>query len=264
MNYFSKVYGYLRSFGLKDGFYITILQALRGLGIRYRNENKKKWVFVRTLAQKVCIRPGTTDYDLLLDFFFKRSGTPMHYDIDFIKFLKGETPKYVLDAGANIGFFSLLCEERYHPEIILSVEPESSNYDLLCLNTKDRKNIVCIKTGIWKRKAALKVVPSITGKWGFTVKECENDGDVAGISVTDLMEENKIPYFDIVKMDIEGSEYHIFEDNNCEEWLSKTKILIIETHDVLIKGCTDTVMTRMTDMGFHSFTEGEDIVFYKE
>ena len=264
MNYFAKVNVYLRSFGLKDGFYITMLQALRGIGIHSRNEDKKRWVFVRSLGQKVCIRPGTTDYYLLLDFFFKRSGIPMHYDIDFIRLLKGTTPKYVLDAGANIGLFSLLIEEKYHPELLLAVEPESSNYELLRLNTRNRDNIICIQTGIWKRKAFLKVVPSAAGKWGFTVKECETGGDVQGISITDLMEAEGIPYFDIVKMDIEGSEYHVFEDNHCEEWLSKTKILIIETHDVLIKGCTDTVMTRMIDMGFHSFTEGEDIIFYKE
>lgn len=264
MQYIDKVKGYLRSFGIKDGIYITILQALRGVGIRVRNEKSKKKVFVNSLGQKVCIRPGTTDYDLLLDFFFEKDGTPLHYDIDFIKLLKGETPKFVLDAGANIGLFSLLCDQRYHPGKLLAVEPESSNFELLGLNTQSREGIICIKTGIWRNRAELKIIPSTAGKWGFRVEECESGGDVTGVSVCDLMAEYDIPYFDIVKMDIEGSEYYVFGDDRCEEWLRKTKVLIIETHDVLIKDSTATVVARMSSLGFQSFTEGEDIVFYRK
>lgn len=263
MKYLERVKDYLHSFGWKDGIYITILQALRGIGIRFRNETAKKMVFVRTLNQKVCIRPGTTDYDLLLDFFFKREGAPLHYDIDFVRLLHGESPRYVLDAGANIGLFSLLCDQRYHPEKLLAVEPESSNFELLSKNASRRDSIVCIQSGIWKSRSQLRIIPSTAGKWGVKVEECASGGDVSGISISDLMDEYKIPCFDIVKMDIEGSEYYVMKDSSCEEWLNKTKVLVIETHDVLIKESTATVMSRMSSLGFRSFTEGEDIVFYR-
>ena len=98
----------------------------------------------------------------------------------------------------------------------------------------------------------------------FTVEECsEQEADTKGMSITDLMEEQGVPYFDIVKIDIEGSEYYVFEDDQCERWLNKTKVLVIETHDSKVHGSTKMVFSRMNKLGFQYFQHGEDYVFYR-
>ena len=77
-----------------------------------------------------------------------------------------------------------------------------------------------------------------TGEWGFTVSECSReDADVRAFSIPGIMKKYGFPYIDILKMDIEGSEYEIFKDKKCLEWLPLVKVLIIETHDRKIPGC---------------------------
>ncbi len=189
---------------------------------------------------------------------------PLQYDFDFLSYLRGEKLRYVVDAGANIGLFSLVCDEKYMPKTIIAIEPDQTNYELLKVNTSDRESVICKLGGVWPRRSYLKTIQSPMGKYGITVEECdEANSDCIGYSILELMEQYRLPYLDLVKMDVEGSEYDIFNDDACEMWIRKTSLLIVETHDRKKEGSERVVVERMQKLGFSSFRHGEDIVFFR-
>ena len=66
----------------------------------------------------------------------------------------------------------------------------------------------------------------------------------------------------MIKIDIEGSEYYVF-DNTSDSWLKKTKMVIIEFHDRTIPGCSKRVLDKMEKLGFKHKIYNENYVFYK-
>ena len=74
------------------------------------------------------------------------------------------------------------------------------------------------------------------------------------------MKNNNIDSIDIFKIDIEGSEKELFE-MNYEYWLPKTKCLIVETHDRMKPGCSESVLNTIRKYDFEKIESGENIVF---
>lgn len=66
---------------------------------------------------------------------------------------------------------------------------------------------------------------------------------------------------DILKIDIEGAEKQLFE-SNYENWLPKTKIIMVETHDRMIPKCSYTVMKTINDYNFILYTTTEGTLIY--
>ena len=77
-----------------------------------------------------------------------------------------------------------------------------------------------------------------------------------------MLKDYNIKEIDILKMDIEGSEYYVFDDS-ANSWLEKTKIIIIEMHDRKVPWCTLSVMSKMKELGFKYRIFCENYVFYK-
>ena len=70
-------------------------------------------------------------------------------------------------------------------------------------------------------------------------------------------------HIDILKLDVEGAEKEIFS-SNYEDWLPKTKVLIIELHDRMRKGCSKVVFSAISEYNFSLDISGENLVFTKE
>lgn len=67
---------------------------------------------------------------------------------------------------------------------------------------------------------------------------------------------------DILKIDIEGSEYEVF-DENAEKWISNVSLLLIELHDRIKPWCAYRVFHIMKKSGFSYQIYGDTYVFYK-
>ena len=101
------------------------------------------------------------------------------------------------------------------------------------------------------------------GKWGFMVEEASIDSDnlVDAFKIENLMIDFGINYFDIIKIDIEGSEKELFE-SNFHNWLSRTKIIIIELHDRMRPGCSKSFFNALSNYEYKLELKGENIVIY--
>lgn len=201
-------------------------------------------------------RTMTTDITLIVNIVVRRYG---QYTIKLGKDIKG-----ILDLGANIGLFSIKYASKYPQATFIAVEPDEDNYKMLKMNTACYHNIITVQAGVWWRNAYLKVIDTGKGPYAYRVEETKiKNGKIKGKTIDELCQEYQVPA-DVVKMDIEGSEYPIFENlDQSSIWLEHTGLFIIETHDRLIPGCTNLVRSVLQKRKFKEKRDHEDLVFYR-
>lgn len=171
-------------------------------------------------------------------------------------------PKYIIDGGGNIGLTACFLATKFPKATIVTIEPDTENYNLLQLNCKPYTNIHTLQCGIWKSDTHLKIENTHVGNNAFTVTETNEAGadTIKALTVLSVMEQFNMPHIDVLKLDIEGSEKEVFEEN-FEKWLPLTKVLIIELHDEMKKGCSRAVFNAVSKYDFSFDTKGENIIF---
>jgi FkbM family methyltransferase len=214
------------------------------------------YIFVlRFKFKRLIIRKNTSDHFVFRDIFlFGEFKLPVEIE-----------PKLIIDTGAYIGLSSLYYSSRFPKAHIIAVEPESSNFAVLTQNTELNPNIERINAGIWSKNTRLKIVDSQSEKWAFTVTETdESDSDgIKAVTIDEILANSGFDEIDILKIDIEGSEKEIF-GRNSENWLKKVKIIVLELHDRLIPGCSDSVYNALNKEEWQEYKKGEKVIFIKK
>lgn len=173
-------------------------------------------------------------------------------------------PKTIIDGGANIGLTAVYFANEYPDAKIVSVEPDTDNYNLLKENAAPYPNITPVQSAIWSKKTWLKLVDTGRGANSFTVEECtEQPGAFYATSIIEIMKQQNWDVIDLLKLDIEGSEKEIFT-NGYEEWLPKTRVVVVETHDRHLKGSSRAVFTAVSKYNFSCRVQGLNLVFYND
>ena len=156
-------------------------------------------------------------------------------------------PKYVVDIGANVGWFSKLAAERFPETNILAYELIEDNYKQCMKLNKPHSNVRVYNKAIIGNNSVKSVFfhptnigghkPLFDGNSSYIsaerFKEKPSDLDIPPqISVKDIIEEHNIDYIDFLKLDCEGSEYeilpHIFQNNLDNKILN----LAMEIHGI--------------------------------
>ena len=151
----------------------------------------------------------------------------------------------IIDAGANIGVSALYFLTIFPNAVIVAIEPEESNYKLLCENVKGL-SVECIHGALSSSPGYMSVVDPGKGFWGFRT-EASSDPNVGVpcVLIDEIYEKqmakNLWPF--LVKIDIEGGEKDLFEQNTL--WVDKTPLIAIELHDWMMpKGGTSRSFLR--------------------
>jgi FkbM family methyltransferase len=161
--------------------------------------------------------------------------------------------QFVIDAGANIGYTAVLYANWWPNSKIVSIEPDLENYNLTKTNTRFYSNIEVIHGAVWNKKANLKIEAGQED--GFVVREVQNTNGIAhenlttGYTLDELLERYKATNIDFLKMNVEGSEKEVFEENYTN-WLPKTKAMLIELHDGKNAGCSKVVFNTVNKYEF--------------
>ncbi len=200
----------------------------------------------------------------------KTSDVPTFHDI----FLFGEydipldfPPNTILDIGANVGLTAVYFANRYPAARIISVEPESENFDVLVQNTAAYKNVLPLNRAISnKGDQLIHVVDKGFGAWGFMTsekhpaKEGEIKGTAKTVTVPEIMDWYELQTIDVVKIDVEGAEKELFEDN-YQSWIPKARCIIIELHDRTRKGSSRNFFNAISKFDFSYFNSNDNLVF---
>lgn len=189
--------------------------------------------------------------DISLDMKFLGSKLSMRIDDSDIRVFKQifvdneydslNLPKVVdtiVDLGANIGLSALFFMKKYPDARIIAVEPDAINFEIMKRNLEDYSSqVTLLNAAIWPSDGEVSLVEHDEsneglGAWGYRTETLTEgaEGSVSAISIPTLMKQSSINYIDILKVDIEGAEYELFE-KGYESWLDKVGLIIIETHD---------------------------------
>ena len=171
-------------------------------------------------------RIGTHDLEMLREIWEDRYYTDGGFDIPH-----GAT---VLDMGGGMGGFSVFAGQQYAKKVY-TFEPEPSSYDLLVTNTS--RNKYASTTVAYK--AAITTDGEPTHLSGFSFMEdgvTINTGiprvgsegiPIQSFSIHEVL--NWESYWDVMKVDIEGYEYELFDSMTHEEW-GKIQMVTMEFH----------------------------------
>lgn len=149
------------------------------------------------------------------------------------------SPRTIIDAGANIGAASVYFAIRFPEARIIALEPDRSNYEMLCANVSTFPKVTARCAALWSHRARLHLATSGRAKSEVEVSATSSSGsepEVEGVSVADLLAEYEVGTVDLLKVDVEGSEKAILED--AADWIEKIGTVVVELHEHLAPGCT--------------------------
>jgi FkbM family methyltransferase len=191
------------------------------------------------------IRPHTKDFDTFRQvFFLQQYNIPINFN-----------PSVIIDGGANIGLAALYFNWRFPDAKILTYEVEPSNFEQL-------KNIINHNCAIWNKDTYIEIRDEGNGEDSYMVIETQtkSSAQVKAISIDSIMQANGLKEIDILKLDIEGAEKEVFEIG-YENWLPKTRLIIVEVHDNMKQGCSKALFTTMAKYNFSLSLKDENLVF---
>lgn len=144
--------------------------------------------------------------------------------------------KLIVDAGGYIGLVSILMARRFPDARILCLEPSSENVALARKNCAPYPNISVLNKALGPESGRAVLRDRGTGQWGFTIAVKVNDEgeEVEVVSLADLMHDHGAARIDLLKLDIEGAEYELFEV--AESWCPKCDVMIVELHEKIRPG----------------------------
>lgn len=241
--------GHIKNLGLT----YTILYLLQRLF--YRREKLVK-VKVPGLKKVIRLRNKTYDTHIFHQIFIREE---LNFDI-------GGTIFTIIDCGANIGLASLYLKRKFPHASIFAIEPESSNFNLLQLNTYGYSKIQCLNAAIWDADVDIRIFDNGGGNASFTVGVSQIDtsstylATIRGITIKSLLRDIRSDV-DLIKIDIEGSEYELFNAQTID-WIHHVQNVAVEIHESMRPGATKLIHRAMGKK-FSASMFGEYTIFKK-
>lgn len=180
----------------------------------------------------------------------------------FIEDIEGHRIVNIIDAGAHIGDETARFLIHHPNAKIVAIEAAERNFSLLQKNFQNVKNVELIKGAIWPVKSNLKVVHGDSMESFKVVETPDTNETILAWSVQDIMEKMGWDRIDILKLDIEGSEYELFT-RNFEDWIGKVNVFIFEVPDNDHAGTTQAIYQSLKNYKYNTFVCGENLVLIK-
>ncbi len=223
------------------------------LSLYFGLKKNKEEIYLSNLGRKIYLRNDTKDTETFEEIFLSslyNTTLPI-------------VPKTIVDAGANVGLASLFFRMKYPKASIVAIEIEDNNISAIQKNTANFTNFEIKHNALFNKKAFFKITDPYNATNSFQIVETTNPEEANSTSITldEIMSSKNWETIDILKIDIEGAEKQLFE-SNYENWLPKTKIIMVETHDRMIPKCSYTVMKTINDYNFILYTTTEGTLIY--
>ena len=180
-------------------------------------------------------------------------------------FFNGKTNLTVIDAGANVGIFSIFCSPS--SKIVYAIEPTPDHYEILQETTQPFPNIQTINAAVWDKNEDVKfyIVDSNTTS-NSALYATNKFVNVKGKNLQTLIQEKNIDHVDLIKMDIEGSEFKVINDELLEFVYPIIDNWFLEVHPFThycsnYSQCKQIVIDKFTQHGYQVDHKGHDGLF---
>lgn len=245
----------------------NVLNSIEKNGWFIFSEANKKWINIQNINEKLnfIIRKYSSDAIIFSHIFIYLSYKSF---IDLIiSKLDSSKSIIVIDAGANIGLFSVYLSIFFKKNKIIAIEPDISNAEVLEKNFifNQIQNSLILKGALWINNEPLEISRDFRDKkdWSITVKPSDKIDAIHSYTFYDIFEKYKLEVIDILKIDIEGTEKKIFEKEEYSNFfLQKTKFIAIEIHDEF--NCREMIYESLKKNNFDFFEDGELTIGYNK
>lgn len=238
---------YKKIIGLKSTLILLYCEIMnKKIKLKIRNSN---------ISEDIVLRYPSSDIWVYQQVF-------IHKEYEFTTIT---SPKVIVDAGANVGYASIYFANLYPDAKIFAIEPENNNFEILCENIKNYKNIIPIQGALWNENSEINICDEGLGEWGFMTFSSEQPQHIVknmvqGYTIDFLIQKYNLEKIDILKIDIEGAEKEVFEDTT--KWINDVDSLIVELHDRMKAGCSRSFYNNTPNFQ-HEWTRGENIYLSK-
>lgn len=172
----------------------------------------------------------------------------------------------VFDVGANVGLWSQYILSRGARKVY-SFEPNKKALDHLYKNLGKNDRVTIIPYGLYNEKTTIPFyVDENNSLISSTLSENNTTSTptyyVETVTLDEIISKYNIGKIDLLKMDIEGAEFPIFE-NISDETLSKIDSVLVEYHGFYFEDGdqkVDNLINRLKNAGFH-ITKPEKVKF---
>lgn len=270
-----------RIWGLRDGLrviaYFFISKIKRGFGNAYLKVHSK-CISIESLGFRL---NSSDSYFKVKDFSFNitvfcrkfSSDLEVFNQIivnreldDLIKFVlkKKIVVNTIVDAGGNIGLSTIVFARSFPGARIITIEPDKGNFEILSRNCSINKVApILLNLGLWSSSRRLYFDYGFRGgrEWSITLTELPNENQfIDSTSINDILKEYSLETIDILKIDIEGGERYIFDENSEYgiDFLDKVKIVAVEIHDEF--DISDSIKSIFHRKNFSMFNSGEYLI----
>lgn len=216
---------------------------------------------------KILVRRLSSDVPVFNQVFFYKEYQAVVDEI--MKRNEQGTIRFIIDAGANVGFTSIYFAKCFPDARIISIEPEESNYRMMLENFKlnDLPSITPLKQALWSKSTDLEIDRGFRDhrEWAVAVKPANDSTSerVQGVTLPELCKNNYISKIDILKIDIEGAERFLFDsEERVKQFLPMTRYIAMEIHDEY--HIRDMILGFLKQFHFSYFTSGELIIAINE
>jgi len=160
----------------------------------------------------------------------------------------------VFDIGANIGLWTAYILNKGAKKVY-AFEPNKLAISQLNHNFKDNKNVVIVPKGVYHEHTK---IPFYVDASNSLISSMINDEhkvlayEVETVTIDEVLSEYNIDKINLLKMDIEGAEFDIF-DNISTETMNKIDSLLIEYHDFyfpMVMHKVDHLITELEKFGY--------------
>jgi FkbM family methyltransferase len=214
---------------------------------------------------KIFLRKNSSDLKVFNQIFIKDEYRGL---VDIVTdYLDPVTEKLtVVDLGANIGLTSAYMNCFFNYKKYIAIEPATDNFKLLLKNSSYDcfDAITAQQVAIWSSAVELSRVDHFRDNLDWSINYKEKGDDVSpgekvnAITLTDLIELHQLDYIDILKIDIEGAEFKLFDQNQDIHWLSMVKFICVEIHPEF--GDSKRIRDILKKEGFIVFRSGESTI----
>lgn len=171
----------------------------------------------------------------LVEYMWKEIVIDDIYGLKKIRERYGDKIKSILDIGGNLGIFSVYARELFPNARIISLEALYDTFISLQANTKIY-NIESYNIALGDGSTLfLKKCLEHSGANQF-IKNNTNNISIKSMTLQHIFKNLNIEEPYIIKMDIEGSEMFLYQDNTCIDILKNCLYFTMEYHDVNMLG----------------------------
>jgi len=130
--------------------YVNELGFRGALGVvRSRSSSDREiGVWAKRVGRFAYFRKGTNDFGELRRILGRVDNC----------FKLGPEPRLIIDAGANVGYTSMIYASRYSSASVVAIEPHPDNIRMLRKNCAGLDNVKILEGAMWLRNARLTII----------------------------------------------------------------------------------------------------------